>query len=266
VDAIAYMTWDRIVPWKILALKARPNGPLVPVGFGANRDDFFDNVRRRSRIWVVTRIGGELSLAGRVTVDAMLESETAEPEERTPGIDRLLDTWKYVARADPRTSRFFEANLVTDDLRFSQNRTIHYRSLDFSESIRQASKTIFLSYRWKDARRYALLLARALRRNGMSPWIDALSMTGFMKKKDPEITDARLEKLLELGVTDCRWALVIPTRRYGRSPWTRFEVSCLEARQSPPFLARRASTLFPEGTVIEGTIPEIAESICQACT
>jgi hypothetical protein len=45
-DAVAYMDWKRVVPWKILSIKARPEKPLVPVGFGArsklSNSEFFE--------------------------------------------------------------------------------------------------------------------------------------------------------------------------------------------------------------------------------
>ncbi len=39
-DAVAYMAWERVVPWKILSMMARPDEPSVPLGFGARNRDF----------------------------------------------------------------------------------------------------------------------------------------------------------------------------------------------------------------------------------
>jgi len=72
-DAVAYMTWERVVPWKILSMVARPDKPPVPLGFGARNWDFHKLLEPGSQIWVVTRIANEFSLVGRVAVQDILD-------------------------------------------------------------------------------------------------------------------------------------------------------------------------------------------------
>jgi len=31
-DAIAYMAWERVVPWKILSIMAHPDDPMMAIG------------------------------------------------------------------------------------------------------------------------------------------------------------------------------------------------------------------------------------------
>ena len=106
-DAVAYMAWERVVPWKILSMMARPDEPPVPLGFGARNRDFNELLEPGSQIWVVTRIANEFSLAGRVAVRDILDRNCIPQEKRPKDIGGLFAKWRFVARADPTNCEFF---------------------------------------------------------------------------------------------------------------------------------------------------------------
>jgi hypothetical protein len=116
-DAVAYMAWERVVPWKILSMMARPEEPLVPLGFGARNRDFRKLLEPGSQIWVVTRIAHEFSLAGRVAVRDILDRNCIPREEWPKDSAGLLAKWRFVARADPTTN---EAPPQTDETMYDE--------------------------------------------------------------------------------------------------------------------------------------------------
>ena len=176
-DAVAYMDWKRVVPWKILSIKAHPTESLVPVGFGARNKEFFNRLEAGSHIWVVTRIANEFSLAGCVKVQEIIDRDAIPKALWPEDVVDLCEQWKYVARADPFGSEFFETNSAQPvlnklNVHFAQNRTIVYHDgvlkKLFQASMAQGREPIFLSYRWEGGRRYAFSLAKEFRRNGLS--------------------------------------------------------------------------------------------------
>jgi hypothetical protein len=232
-DAIAFMTWNRVVPWKILSLVAYPDKPLVPIGFGARYWDFYDQLEPGSQIWVVTRISNEFSLAGRVTVEKMLDRNDIPREKRPPEAAGLFVKWRFVAVADPKRSEFFETNnaepvLAKHGIKFTQSRTVILREAsleeDFKDCVAQGRKTVFLSYRWKEGRRFAFALARELRKNGYSPWLDALSIPKYKASREPGVDAPRLEKLIKLGIEKSKFAIVINSATYAQKGWTKLEL------------------------------------------
>jgi hypothetical protein len=243
-DAIAFMAWERVVPWKVLSMKARPKGPLVPLGFGTRNRDFPRLLQPGSQIWVVTRIARSFSLAGRVTVSEILDRRVLPPTDWPRDVRDLLATWPLVARADPAASGFFETNnagavLTRHRIAFTQNRTVVYRpgplTRSFQACIDQARATVFLSYRWSEGRRLAVELARELRARGLSPWLDAMSMPDYEASREPGVNAPRLRALIKSGIDASRWAVVLNTRTYGKMPWTRMELRRIDASGIPWF-------------------------------
>jgi hypothetical protein len=232
-DAVAYMRWERVVPWKILSLKARPGKPPVPVGFGTNNPAFPELLGPGSQIWVVTKIANHFSLAGRVTVRRILDREQI-PKCQWPGdVADLMEQWRFVARSKLSNSEFFETNcaqsvMTRHQIRFAQNRTICYLygplEGSFRECMDQGRKTVFLSYRWEEARPFALALAKQFRRNGLSPWLDAMALPAYIKKGDPGVNKKRLQTLIKLGIEKSKFTVVINTWSYGKTLWTRMEL------------------------------------------
>jgi hypothetical protein len=247
------MAWERVVPWKVLSMVARPEGPPVPVGFGARSPAFHDLLEPGSRIWVVTRIANVHSLAAKVTVRELLDRN--DPHGKWPeDLAGLLVKWRFVARADPTDSAFFETNdagPVIDELgiRFAQNRTVAYRDAPLEQAFRrcveQARKTVFLSYRWSEGRRFAIALARALRERGWSPWLDALSIPGYQARRDPGVDAPRLRKLIEYGIENSSFAVVINTETFAKASWTRLELERIRSTGIPWFQVMRGGRERP---------------------
>jgi hypothetical protein len=248
-DAVAYMAWKRIVPWKVLSMMARPNQRLVPVGFGARNRDFCALLEPGSRIWVVTRVASEFSLAACVTVrEKILDRDTIPPGRRPKDVAKLFVKWRFVARADTTDSEFFETNdaepvLAQHQIRFAQNRTIAYRNASLKDSfapcMAQARQTVFLSYRWCEGRRFAVALAREFRRRGLSPWLDALSIPDYEATREPGVTAPRLRKLIESAVDESTLAVVMNTETYARTFWTRMELNRIRGKDALWFQVMR---------------------------
>lgn len=250
-DAVAYMAWERVVPWKILSMMARPDEPLVPVGFGARNLDFHRLLKRGSQIWVVTRIANEFSLAGRVAVRDLFDRKRIPREKWPKDIARLLSKWRFVARADPTNSKFFETNnaepvMAKHRIRFARNRTIAYRDASLEDSFQacmdQARETVFLSYRWREGRRFAIALAREFRRKGLSPWLDALSVPAYVARREPGVHAPRLKKLIKSGIEKSKLAVVINTETFARKSWTRMELGHIRRKDIPWFQVMRGGT------------------------
>lgn len=251
MDAVAYMAWERVVPWKILSMMARPNEPLVPIGFGSRSRDFPKHLAPGSRIWVVTRIANEFSLAGRVSIENILDRNCIPQEEWPKDLGGLLSQWRFVAKADPAESEFFETNnakpiIAKHRIRFAQNRTIAYRRKSLWESFQpcmdQARETVFLSYRWEEGRRFAIALAREFRKRGLSPWLDALSIPAYEAKRDRGVNAPRLKKLIKLGIENSKFAVVINTETFARKGWTRTELEHIDRTGIPWFQVMRRGT------------------------
>jgi hypothetical protein len=250
-DAVAYMAWERVVPWKILSMMARPDEPPVPLGFGARNRDFHELLEPGSQIWVVTRIANEFSLAGRVAVRDIHDRNCIPQEKRPKDTEGLFAKWRFVARADPTNSEFFETNnaepvMAKHQIRFAQNRTIAYREASlkgsFGACIDQARETVFLSYRWQEGRRFAIALAREFRRKGLSPWLDALSVPAYEAKREPGVNAPRLKTLIKLGIEKSKLAVVINTETFAKTSWTRIELGHIRRKDIPWFQVMRGGT------------------------
>ena len=248
MDAVAYMAWERVVPWKILSMVARPGEMLVPAGFGSRNRDFPKNLAPGSRIWVVTRIAGDFSLAASVLIEDILDRNSI-PEEKWPkDLAGLLSQWRFVARADPAGSEFFETNsaqpvIAKRRIRFAQNRTIAYRRASLVSSFQpcmdQGRETVFLSYRWREGRRFAFALAREFRAQGLSPWLDALSIPAYEARRDQGVNAPRLKKLINLGIENSKFAVAINTPTFAQTSWTRTELAHIRKKGVPWFQVMR---------------------------
>ena len=103
----------------------------MPVGFGAKYQKYYDLLEPGSKIWVVTRISGEFSLAGVVTIKQLIDRNQIAREDWPADLVGLLRQWRFVAQARREHSAFHETNNaqpVMDelDLSFSQGRTVLY--------------------------------------------------------------------------------------------------------------------------------------------
>lgn len=273
-DAVAFMTWKRVVPWKILSLKAHPDEPLKPLGFGSRSLDFQNLLRPGAKIWVVTRISNEFSLAGCVTVQDVLDRKRMPRESWPADMRDLLAQWRFVARAVRGQSEFFETNnagpaIAHHNVRFAQNRTIAYFAASLDESFQacmdQGRATVFLSYRWEEGRRFAIALAREFRRRGWSPWLDALALPAYEARREPGVDAPRLQRLLTLGIEKSRLAVVINTTTFAETAWTRFELDHIRRSGVPWFQVMRGGTqrACDEAPIFSRKPEEVVQEILQ---
>jgi hypothetical protein len=241
---VAFMKWERLVPWKVFSLQEYPGRPLVPIGFGARFWEFYNRVEPKSQIWIVTDISNQHSLAARMTVQQILDRNSIPEEHWPPQAARLLKIWRFVATADVDNSEFFETNqaapvLRANDIRFNRNRTLIYReeSLEdmFKMCMEQGRKTVFLSYRWREAKKFAKALAKELRKEGFSPWLDALALPEYEIARESEKDAPRLNRLIRSGIERSKFAIVIDTKTYGQSYWTQLEQGYLNEFGIPKF-------------------------------
>jgi hypothetical protein len=243
-DIIAFMKWERLVPWKVFSLKEFPGRPLVPIGFGSRFREFHDWAEPKSQIWVITKISNQHSLAARITVREILDRNSM-PEEQWPsqGV-RLLKIWRFVTTADLDNSEFFETNNATSVLKangiqFGRNRTLvcQEESLEdmFKTCMEQGRRTVFISYRWGEAKKFAKGLAKELRKEGFSPWLDAMALPEYEADRESEKDAPRLNRLIKSGIERSKFAIVIDTRTYGESYWTRLEQDYLNENGIPKF-------------------------------
>lgn len=250
-DAVAYMAWERVVPWKVLSLIVRPDDLPVPLGFGSRYHDFYNLLEPGSQIWVVTRIANEFSLAGNVMIRDILDRNSIPKEKWPKETEGLFAKWRFVARSDLTNSEFFETNnaetvLAKHGVQFAQNRTIAYYDTSIRESfkkcIKQARNTVFLSYRWHEGRRFAIALAREFRKRGLSPWLDALSIPAYEAKREKGVTAPRLKKLIKLGIENSKFAVAINTCSFAKTSWTRIELGHIRKNELPWFQVMRGGT------------------------
>ena len=271
-DAVAYMDWKRVVPWKILSVKAHPDKTPVPVGFGAGNKKFYDFLEPGSKIWVVTRIANEFSLAGCVAVKEIIDSRAVPESNRPEDIKDLCAQWKFVARSELSDSAFFETNRaqsILDRLKvsFAQNRTVFYHEggleNKFLPCMDQGRKTVFLSYKWEGGRRFAFSLAKEFRNSGLSPWFDAMAMPNYIIKGDPVVNEARLKMLIRYGIEKSELAVVINTERFSDSEWTQLELNHIRDIGIPWFEVVRGGNKLKcnEPPIAAGNAREVVQEV-----
>lgn len=241
---VAFMKWERLVPWKVFSLQEYPSKPLVPIGFGARFWEFYNRIEPKSQIWVVTDILNQHSLAARITVQQIIDGNSMPEEQWSSQAARLLKIWRFVATADVDNSEFFETNnaapvLRANEICFNRNRTLIYReeSLEdmFKMCMEQGRNTVFISYRWREAKIFAKALAKELRSQGFSPWLDALALPEYEIARESEKDAPRLNRLIRSGIERSKYAIVINTKTYGESYWTQLEQSYLNEFGIPKF-------------------------------
>ena len=121
---LAYVTWDRVVPWKILSLPQHRGERFAPLGYGAGRRSKTRNPRNLLKqvqpgdtIYVVTMPwtnarGIPPTLVARLHVKAVC-CGMGSPQRLTHNLKKLCRTWNAVAIADPCSSEFYGLNDAT---------------------------------------------------------------------------------------------------------------------------------------------------------
>jgi hypothetical protein len=235
---VTLLTWDRLVPWKVLSLPTRVTGDFAPVGFGSKSTVFRGRAKEGSTLWVVTRpIPEDLhppSLVAQITVKGLYTKENCPVRLRSKGVEELLEHWHWVAVSSPDQSGFFELNDASSALQKLQIRSFSVmRSFPggtervreaFRSSMTQAqNRTVFLSYTHEESSQFALALAGGLREEGFSPWLDSLTLPLYDVDREKSPLSERLSKLIRIGLLRSRLAVVIGSENYGNTAWTRKE-------------------------------------------
>jgi hypothetical protein len=243
---VTLLTWDRLVPWKVLSLPGRVTEDFVPVGYGSKSTVFRGRAKEDSTLWVVTRPTPEglhpPSLVARITVKGLYARENCPAHLKSKGMEELLEQWCWVAVSDPEQSEFFELNDASSALRklriksFSVMRsfpggTERVRKA-FGPCMRQSlDRTVFLSYTHDESAQFALGLAGGLREEGFSPWLDSLTLPMYEVEREESPSLERLSKLIRIGLQRSRLAVVIGTKNYGNTTWTRKEREWIRTRR-----------------------------------
>jgi len=275
-DAVAFMAWQRLVPWKILSMIAQPKENLIPNGFGSRSRNFYELLEPGSQIWVVTRIAKEYSLAGRLKISEILDGNCISQDKWPVDVKGLLKKWRYVARADFNDSEFYETNnagpvILKHQIEFTQYRPIVYRDASLHDSfaacINQSRKTVFISYRWDEGRRFAFSLAKEFRKKGRSPWLDAHSMPAYEASREKKVDAPMLKKLIRLGINKSTLAVVINTETYPRKLWTSMELEHIRKAGIPWFQVMRGGRKqkFYDHPVFSKKPEEIVKEILKQC-
>ena len=135
-NLIAYMTWDRLVAWKILSLEISGGERLVPIAYGSKQKIFSKYATPGNTIWVfsmpnVKIFGSPVSykykptLVARITIKELIHKKTIGDDDiALRGVKKLLSYWEHVAVSDPDKSEFYELNDATEllfSLEFQSN-------------------------------------------------------------------------------------------------------------------------------------------------
>jgi hypothetical protein len=120
---IAYITWNRVVPWKILSLPDRPEADFFPMGYGSDQRTLKHRAKKGTTLWVVTlpwvetqpRQGVEprgsvqvttypfFFLVARLDIAGVYKCWSEVPLRlRSRGVRELLEDWGWVAVAAHR--------------------------------------------------------------------------------------------------------------------------------------------------------------------
>jgi hypothetical protein len=121
---LAYVTWDRVVPWKILSLPQHRDERFAPLGYGAGKRsktrkprNLLKQVKPNDTIYVVTipwtdARGMPPTLVARLDVKAVCYGDAC-PQRLTRNLQKLRHIWNAVAIADTRSSEFYGLNDAT---------------------------------------------------------------------------------------------------------------------------------------------------------
>lgn len=237
---LAYLTWDRVVPWKVLALKD-PNKKLFPFAYGSGQRIFCNSARKGTVLWVVTVprlvVGDKKNSSGRKVKDVIILPPTlvarlqitsflragkqgSEPAAREkplgPGVAALLKQWGAVATAEEEGSIFFGPNDATGFLNrlvFRSERKA--KTLKPDEKLPKSEQYMSYAYRLQSIRHIDVaesgLDPGVL--NPLGPQSDKTVFLSYVHDETSKYPAALAAKLLALGW--CPWfdSLSIPGYR-----------------------------------------------------
>ncbi len=266
---IAYVSWDRVVPWKILSLPEKEEALFFPVGYGSGQAVLHKRAEPGAQLWVITipvanahspdRQVFPPTLVARVQVQALCSKAHCPDTLRSKNMERLLDRWAWVAVGDPVQSRFFELNDASPALvRLGimepgepaslelAKRFQSIRYLPDGEEVGRAfdqihlhaqKKAVFISYTHAEGTELALQLATELAPLGFHLWLDALTIPLYNVAKEDDCQPHRLRQLIRLGVQQTQLAIVLNTPAYAQKTdpcgfnWTQWEYDLILEKQ-----------------------------------
>lgn len=121
---LAYVTWNRVVPWKILSLPQHRGERFAPLGYGAGSRsktrrprNLLTRVQPEDTIYVVTMPWAKTrglppTLVARLHVKTVCHG-MGSPKSLSHNLTKLCRIWNAVAIADPCSSEFYGLNDAT---------------------------------------------------------------------------------------------------------------------------------------------------------
>ena len=266
---IAYVAWDRVVPWKILSLPEKEGATFFPIGYGSGQAVLHKRAEPGSQLWVLTipvakahspdRQVFPPTLVARIQVQALCSKASCPEALRAKNVERLLDRWTWVAVGDPAQSRFFELNDASPALMHlgimepgepaSLELARKFQSIRYlpeGNQVQQAfdevdthaqKKAVFISYTHAEGTQLALQLASELAPLGFHLWLDALTIPLYNVAKEDDCQPHRLRQLIRLGVQQTQLAIVLNTPAYAQKSdpcgfnWTQWEYDLIREKQ-----------------------------------
>ena len=242
---VTLLDWDRVVPWKVLSLPNLLSDDFVPIGYGSKSTVFRGRARKNSTLWVMTRPEEKAvhapSLIARIKVEGLYTKDNCPQHLKSKGVEELLCQWGWVAVSDPTRSEFFDLNDASRPLQklgitsFRVMRSFPNGTQKVAAAFRPCMKrardrTLFLSYTHAESASFALELAKELLRHRFSPWLDSLAIPRYDLRPKEGPSKERLSKLIRLGIRRSHLALVVSTKEYGNTYWTRKERQWIRER------------------------------------
>ena len=174
---LAYLTWNRVVPWKVLALKGRKK-KLFPFAYGSSQRILCKRAKEGTVLWVVTMprlMVGESkdsrgrqvkefstlppTLVARLKIESFLcernhcSEQVAREESVGPGVAALLKHWGAVATAREKGSLFYGPNDATkflDSLVFHSKKKT--KTLKPDEKLTESKRYLSYAHRLQSIR------------------------------------------------------------------------------------------------------------------
>ncbi len=175
---LAYLTWDRVAPWKVMAMKD-PNKRLFPFAYGSRQRIYFKRAMAGAVLWVATvprlEVGKKSeskgkqvknfiamppTLVARLKIKAFLCErydcfrQGTGQEARNPGVAALLKQWGAVATAREEGSVFYGPNDATG---FLNSLVFHSAkkatSLKPDENLTESERYMSYAYKLQSIRR-----------------------------------------------------------------------------------------------------------------
>jgi hypothetical protein len=104
--------------------------------------------------------------------------------------------------------------------------------LAFAEAV-ERRPSLFVSYRWREARKLVSEVVVAAAEAGFAPWVDRWSAPRRLAQGDESAPPAELSALLVNAIGASSAAVVIDTASWGTSGWTAVERAAMAAHGTP---------------------------------